>query len=255
MVNRPSTPVDVVSRRTPGSTLRTRAGSRGIALAPDPRMRTIMLSLFGRARRRSLMPRLLTKRVPRRRPSVVGTCRMCGVQFAASRERRADTTRVLLVRESPAAPGPVGDPVAHGLQVAVAHARVLLHHRFEVEAGLHHPAEVLAREARVVRAHDAALLVDPRVRGNVHPVVELGDDVARVDEARVRRLRRLDPLADVLRAARIHGDRDDGEVPGRELLVECLPDRQVHAAPSPGGPGVEEYLPAAELGEAVEAAV
>jgi len=47
-------------------------------------MRTIMLSLFGRARRRSLMPRLLTKRVPRRLPSVVGACGVCGVQFAAS---------------------------------------------------------------------------------------------------------------------------------------------------------------------------
>jgi hypothetical protein len=63
-------------------------------------MRTIMLSLFGRARRRNLMPRLLTKRVPRRRPSVVGACGVCGVQFAASRERRAETARVLHVHES-----------------------------------------------------------------------------------------------------------------------------------------------------------
>jgi len=63
-------------------------------------MRTITLSLFGRARRRSLMPRLLTKRVPRRPPSVVGACAMCGVAFAASRERQAEAARVLHVHES-----------------------------------------------------------------------------------------------------------------------------------------------------------
>ena len=59
-----------------------------------------MLSLFGRARRRSLMPRLLTQRVPRRRPRVVGACGVCGVQFAASRDRRAEAARVLRVHES-----------------------------------------------------------------------------------------------------------------------------------------------------------
>ena len=59
-----------------------------------------MLSLFGRARRRSLMPRLLTKRVPRRRPSVVGACAVCGITFAAARERQAEAARVLRVHES-----------------------------------------------------------------------------------------------------------------------------------------------------------
>ncbi len=63
-------------------------------------MRMLMLSLFGRARRRSLMPRLLTKRVPRRRPSVVGACAVCGITFAASRERQTEAARVLRVHES-----------------------------------------------------------------------------------------------------------------------------------------------------------
>ena len=59
-----------------------------------------MLSLLGRARHRSLMPRLLTNRVPRRRPSVVGACAVCGVTFAASRERLAEAAHVLRVHES-----------------------------------------------------------------------------------------------------------------------------------------------------------
>jgi hypothetical protein len=63
-------------------------------------MRTIMLSFFRRAGRRSLMPRLLTKRMPRRSPSVVGSCAVCGVTFAASRERQAEAARVLRVHES-----------------------------------------------------------------------------------------------------------------------------------------------------------
>jgi hypothetical protein len=54
---------------------------------------------LGRARRRSLMPRLLTKRVPRRAP-VIGACAVCGVKFAAPPERRADAARVLSVHES-----------------------------------------------------------------------------------------------------------------------------------------------------------
>ena len=58
------------------------------------------MSFFGRAQRRSLMPRLLTKRVPRRAPSVVGACGVCGVKFTASRERQADTARVLCVHET-----------------------------------------------------------------------------------------------------------------------------------------------------------
>ncbi len=62
-------------------TLRTWAGSRGIALAPSAGMRTI-------------------KRAPRRAPSVVGVCGVCGVKFAASRERQADAARVLRVHES-----------------------------------------------------------------------------------------------------------------------------------------------------------
>jgi len=63
-------------------------------------MRTIMRSLFRRAQRRSLMPRLLAKRASRRAPSVVGVCGVCGVKFAASRERQADAARVLRVHES-----------------------------------------------------------------------------------------------------------------------------------------------------------
>ena len=59
-----------------------------------------MLSLFGRARRRSLRSRLLTNRVARRSPSVVGACGVCGVTFAASRERQAEAARVLRVHES-----------------------------------------------------------------------------------------------------------------------------------------------------------
>ena len=96
--------------------LRASAGrpSGGIALALARRMATIMVSLgptvfgalgglrarLGRARRRSLMPRLLTKRVPRRASGVVGACAVCGIKFAASPEHRADAARVLRVHES-----------------------------------------------------------------------------------------------------------------------------------------------------------
>jgi len=61
-------------------------------------MKTNLLSLFGRARRRSLLSRLLTKRVSA--PSVVGACGVCGIKFAASRGRQADTARVLCVHET-----------------------------------------------------------------------------------------------------------------------------------------------------------
>ncbi len=46
------------------------------------------------------MSRLLTKRVSRRPPSVVGACGVCGIKFAASRGRQADTARVLCVHET-----------------------------------------------------------------------------------------------------------------------------------------------------------
>src|SRR5439155_15662338 len=59
--------------------------------------------------------------------------------------------------------------------------------------------------------------------------------------------------------ALVERDRDGGEAPITELLVQCLPDRQVLAAASPRGPGDEQGLlpalvaqcvqPAAEIGE------
>ena len=87
---------------------------RGIALAFGLGMGTIMSSFapavlravgglrarLGRARRRSLMPRLLARRVPRRAPSVIGACAVCGVKFAASRKHRAEVARVLRVHET-----------------------------------------------------------------------------------------------------------------------------------------------------------
>jgi hypothetical protein len=74
-----------------------------------------------------------------------------------------------------------------------------------------------------------------------------------VDERRERGLGSLDPLARVTQAARVLRDRDDLQVLALQLLVECLPDRQVEAAPSPGGPGDEEDLLATVVGQPVHA--
>src|SRR5262249_42120626 len=50
-------------------------------------------------------------------------------------------------------------------------------------------------------------------------------------------------------------DCDDNEVLAPELLVDGLPHGQVEAAPSPGGPGVEQDLLAPVVGQTMDAPI
>lgn len=53
-----------------------------------------------RRRRRSLVPRLLTPRVSRRVPAMVGSCMICGVRFAGPRRRHPEVAAALRAHES-----------------------------------------------------------------------------------------------------------------------------------------------------------
>ncbi len=106
--------------------------------------------------------------------------------------------------------------------------------------------ERVGTELSVVRATDAAFFVDPEDRGDVEDVIELGDPMLGVDQARVLGRRRFDERSGIVRAL-VEGDRDRDEAFGAELFVKFLPDRQVLAAASPRCVGDEQYLLAAVL--------
>jgi hypothetical protein len=78
--------------------------------------------------------------------------------------------------------------------------------------------------------------------------------VLAVDQRRVSGRRPLDVGACVV-GAPVEGYRDRREAALTQLVVQCLPDRQVLAAPSPGCPGDEEDLPPALIAERMEPAV
>src|SRR2546428_17501 len=117
------------------------------------------------------------------------------------------------------------------------------------EAG--HVLERVSGERHVVRAHDPPLAVDPEDGGHVDDVVEIGQRVTGVDEGRMSGPRRLDPGPSVIRAL-VERDRDDHEAVALQLLVERLPDRQGHAAPSPRGIGDEQNLLSPVLAQGME---
>ena len=111
--------------------------------------------------------------------------------------------------------------------------------------------EGVGAELRVVRAADAAFFVDPDDRGDVEDVIELGDPVLGVDQARVLGRSPFDERSRIIRAL-VEGDRDRDEAFGAELFVQRLPDRQVLAAASPGGVGDQQDLLAAMLRQRVK---
>ena len=55
---------------------------------------------LNRRRRRGLVPRLLSNRVSRRVPSVVGACAVCGVRFAGPPQRHAELMAILRAHEA-----------------------------------------------------------------------------------------------------------------------------------------------------------
>src|SRR5204863_7264803 len=109
-------------------------------------------------------------------------------------------------------------------------------------------------ELHVVRADDAAALVDPDHRGDVDDVEQVGNDMLAVDQRGVLWRCALDVRPRVLRTL-VERDRDRREAALTELVVQCLPDRQVLAASSPGRPGDQQYLPTAVTGERVRPSV
>lgn len=72
----------------------------------------------------------------------------------------------------------------------------------------------------------------------------------RIDQRGERRLRGVVPLTGRRFAAGVLRGGDDLEVLRLQFVVECLPAWQVKSAPSPGGPGDEQYFLAAELRQA-----
>ena len=103
----------------------------------------------------------------------------------------------------------------------------------------------------VMRPTDHAFLVDPDHRRNVGDVVELRDDVTCVDDTGVRRTGPFDKRPDVF-SAPIQSDRERDKTLIAELLVKCLPDRQVLTASSPGRVGDQKYFFTPVLRQAVK---
>ena len=105
-----------------------------------------------------------------------------------------------------------------------------------------------------MRAADPTFFVDPQDRRNIDDVVALGEYVFGVDQTRMSCLRGFDERTWVVTGlVERHRDRDETEV--TEFFVECLPDRQIFAAASPGGVGNEENLLATMLREGVHLSV
>ena len=96
-------------------------------------------------------------------------------------------------------------------------------------------------EATLGGAHDRALLVDPHGHRDVDEPEQLVGDVARVDQARVRRRGGVDPLVRVL-GIDVERNRHDGQAQRLEFGVQCLPPGQAGAAASIAGPGDEQHL-------------
>src|SRR5262249_57124218 len=79
-------------------------------------------------------------------------------------------------------------------------------------------------------------------------------DVLGVDQGGMPWRRPLDVRTGVLRTL-VEGDGDRDEAAITELFIQCLPDRQVLAASSPGGPGDEERLATSMIRQPMRAAL
>ena len=185
--------------------LRT-AGSAGFlqlpSLAPDRPRRGLQLHGEIELRLRLLVPAL--PRQPRAEPEV--------------RERQR-----VVVRVNAAVPGGVVglpheatrravlDPVTDRVDVASAPCRHPDDIVLRDPTRLHHAAELVAGARRFSRPDDPSVLVDPHRVRDVDHVVEIGDVVVRIQQGRMRRVRRLDVRPRRLRRPRVEGDRDDHE--------------------------------------------
>ena len=103
--------------------------------------------------------------------------------------------------------------------------------------------------------HHDALFVDEHPRGHVDEAEERAQRMVRVDESRVGGLRGVVEGAGGLLSGRVLGDGDDLEALTSDLFVDFLPTWQVPGASSPGGPGEEQHLLAAEVGEVHDVAL
>ena len=101
--------------------------------------------------------------------------------------------------------------------------------------------ERVGPKLRIVGSHHASGFVDPNHRRHIDDVIEVRQPVLRVDETRMGGVRPLDVGSRVLDVA-IERHSDRHEPMTTEFLVQCLPDRQVLAAASPGRVGDEKHL-------------
>lgn len=103
------------------------------------------------------------------------------------------------------------------------------------------------------RPNDAAFLIDPHSRRNVHKLEGRTDSVFHVDQRREGRLGRVVPLPRRCFPDGVLCRRDDFEILTLQLLVQFLPARQIETTTSPGGPGDHEQLLATEIRKADDA--
>jgi hypothetical protein len=73
--------------------------------------------------------------------------------------------------------------------------------------------------------------------------------MAGVDQRWMTRLGTRDPLSSGFNTAQVQRNRDYFESEWEELLADCLPDRQVKTAASPGSPRQEQDFRTAQCGQ------
>src|SRR5258708_8312562 len=104
--------------------------------------------------------------------------------------------------------------------------------------------EAIIHKRNFIRPYDPSLFIDPNSSGDIHHVVELGDEVLLVNQRGVCWMSVGNPLAGILDAVGVLRDGDDFEVLAFQLLIDCLPSWQVKAAPSPHAPcDKKHFLP------------
>lgn len=104
-------------------------------------------------------------------------------------------------------------------------------------------------ECGLRRADDHAAFVDPDAAGHVDDAKERIDGVSLVDQRGMRGREGFDDLARSV-GGRVERDGDDVEAVAVQLFPQRLPPGQVKPAASPRGPGDEQHLLAAQVGEA-----
>jgi hypothetical protein len=104
-------------------------------------------------------------------------------------------------------------------------------------------------------AHDDSVFVDPHARRHIGQVVEDADEMGLVDDLRVGGFGFVVELTCRFFAAAVLGEEKKFKILIFQVFVDGLPPGQVEAAPSPGGPGVNEDVLSSKIAEVHEVPV